>query len=169
MAESNPHFKKLSDELNQAWQSAAATELIAEISELSQTNRLQTGLLNRLAAQSGSVNLTLITGEVVAGVVMLVGTDGLLVQAHSTKSLIPITSVVAVAKLGKARGLNRPKRQLMMPLLLRQIDRTISVFSITSPPITGKLVAVWADCIDLQLADQQLTLALTKLVKLELS
>ena len=169
MSESNPHFQQLSDELSQTWQSAAATELANEIAELSQTNRLQTGLLNRLSAQSGQVDLTLITGEVISGVVMLIGTDALLVKTTSAKSLIPIGSVVTIAKLGKAKSLNRPKQQILIPLLLRQQHRKVSVFPITTLPIIGKLVSVWSDSIDLELANGLVSIAMTNLVKLELS
>ena len=169
MSESSPHFQQLSDELNQAWQSASAAGLASEISELSQTNRLQTGLLNRLAATSGRVDLTLLTGEVIAGVVMLIGTDALLIKAASTKSLIPIRSLVTITKLGKAKSLNRPKQQILIPLLLRQQHRKISAYPITTQPIIGKLMAVWSDSIDLELANGLVTIALTNLVKLELS
>jgi hypothetical protein len=169
MSESSPHFQRLSDELNQVWQSASAAELANEISELSQTNRLQTGLLNRLAAKSGSVDLTLNTGEVIAGIVMLIGTDALLIKTTATNSLIPINSVVTIANLGKAKSLNRPKQQILIPLLLRHQHRKISVFPTTAQPIVGKLVAVWSDSIDLKLENEVVSIALTNLVKLELS
>jgi len=169
MSESSPHFQQLSDELNQAWQSASAAELANEVFELSQTNRLQTGLLNRLSAKSGRVDLALITGEVIAGVVLLIGTDALLIKTATARFLVPIGSIVTITKLGKAKSLTRPKQQILIPLLLRQQNHKISAYPLIAQPVMGKLVAVWSDSIDLELVNEVVSVALANLVKLELS
>ncbi len=169
MTEPGPHFQQLSDELDQTWRSAAAANLAAEITELSQTNRLQSSLANRLAACCEIVEFSLVTGETLAGKVLLVGTDAILLRTTAKKVLLPISSIVAVIGLGKSKSLNRPNRAIIHPVLLRQIQQNVTAVASSNHLFVGTMVAVWADVFDLQRAQRQIAIAISTIVKWELS
>ena len=169
MTEPGPHFQQLSDDLDQTWRSAAAAKLAAEITELSQTNRSQSSLANRLAVCCEVVELSLITGETLSGQVLLVGTDAILLRTAAKKLLLPISSIVTVIGLGKSKSLNRPNRAIMHPVLLRQIQQNVTAVTTSNDLLVGTMVAVWADVVDLQLTKQRIAIAISTIVKWELS
>lgn len=169
MTEPGPHFQQLSDELDQTWRSAVAANLAAEIAELSQTNRMQSSLANRLAACCEIVEFSLVTGETLFGKVLLVGTDAILLKTTAKKVLLPISSIVTVTGLGKSKSLNRPNRAIIHPVLLRQIQQKLTVVTNANHLFVGTMVAVWVDALDLQLAQRQIAIAISTILKWELS
>lgn len=169
MTEPGPHFQQLSDDLDQTWRSAAAAKLAAEITELSQTNRLQSSLANRLAACCEIVEFSLVNGETLSGQVLLVGTDAILLRTTAKKVLLPISSIVTVIGLGKSKSLNRPNRAIIYPVLLRQIQQSVTAVASSNHLFVGTMVAVWADVFDLQIAQRQIAITISTIVKWELS
>lgn len=168
MNQLDPYLRELSDDLAMAWQSNSRKLMQARIDELSQTNQLQLGLAERLTV-GGIVQLRLITGEYLNGNVNAVGIDAVLIRTSLTLELVPISSLVSVSRVPRAKNLTPVRRLLFLPTLIKSIQSNIIIQSRLDEVCSGKLLSVWRDCFDVISENGPITFSISSVLKLSLS
>lgn len=169
MSEPGPNFQQLGDELQELWQSITASELTNEISELSETNRLQLNLQSRIASNSKVIKVSLTTGELLIGIPLLVGLDAIVIKTALGNYLISITSIEALVNLGKAKRLHQPNQKIFIPIMLKHVGCSISVSVASNQIFTGKLCSVWSDSIDIEIGSEVFTITFNSIIRIGLS
>ena len=132
---------------------AAAADLAAEVADLTRAERATVGLLDRLrAAQGANVAILVVGGDTVAGILLDVAGQWVLVGDGSRRALVPLSAVVAVRGLSirSAPAAGEVARRLGLGSALRALsrDRVTVRIRADGAELAGRIERVGADHLD---------------------
>jgi hypothetical protein len=134
---------------------ARAAELAAEVADLTRAERATVALAGRLRAAHGThLTLRVAGGEAVAGTVLEVAEQWLLLADGPRRALVPVAAVQVLADLPVATrpsGHAQVSRRLGLGHALRALARDRAVVRLTADGVeaVGRLDRVGADHVDL--------------------
>lgn len=129
-------------------EAADAAVLDADIAEVERAARADVRLLDRLRAQQ-RVQIELVSGPQVAGLVAAVGRDVIVLAAEDADWAVPVWGIAAAVDLGDgARGPASASERLGLASVLRAWARhrsVVRVLRLGAGPLDGTIDAVGAD------------------------
>jgi|GEM_PF-2385728 len=166
---SNPYLQQIDNGLDLISQANAQKLLDVEIADLTQVNRLQLSLSQRLVGIKDLINCRLVSGEELIGRLVKVGLDAIILRTSLTLELINLDAVIALKDMPKSKFPFPVTNPILIASLLNQIGEVILVNTKDGFTNQGKLINVWQDSIDSIIADEIWSFKLINIVKITLS
>lgn len=141
-------------DLSSQFDESARRELRDEVEELTHAERVSVHMAHRIAlSQGAALRIHVRGGDVFAGRVVEASPVHLLLRDEERTSFVPVSAIVAVE--GLSGGVSEPPQarvKVSIGRVLRRLvnSETTAVINHDAGLFAGELVAVYADCVDLQ-------------------
>lgn len=147
-------WERLFDDLSAQWDAATREQRLAEVVDRTRRELATVSLLARLAAHSGELDLLVLGGGRLAGTVLDLGSDFLVLADGPIQRLVPMAAVVQVGGLGRrsaAASEVTAARRFGLGYALRGIARdraAVLLDDVAGRRLTGTIGVVGADHLD---------------------
>jgi hypothetical protein len=164
----NPDLQQIENNHRLISQANARLQLKNEITDLSNSNRLQMNSAQRILNCNQLVHCRLMNNQLLIGVPIKVGNDAILIKSALSYELVILDSIVAIRNMPKPRVSFPMLHPILISVLLQQIDANVVVETRDGQFEHGKLHSVWQDSLDLTTELSCQTIRFSGIVKVSL-